>query len=224
MISIKWDDKEFNKEMNNLVQYSLGFLDGIKSGKRVFLDNLGKRTTEALKDFIDGMARVDHQMLHHVYEWNQVGNPAARLFNLTYSVTSGGLTIDSTLTQSKVAANGSKEPFYNKATIMELGIPVTIKPRKNVLVFESNGETVFTKKPVTISNPGGREVQGGLEQTMDTFFKSYFSQAFLDRSGITQYLKTPTLYDKYLASGMKNGRATGISAGYNWMAKAGVTN
>lgn len=221
MLSITWDNKEFNKEMNNLIQYSIGYLDGVQSGKNAFLNNLGRSTVEALKDFIDSMARVDHEMLHHVYEWNQTGNPSARLFEIGYSVANGGLSINSTLTQSKIAAAGATRPFYNKASIMENGVPITIKPRKKALRFEVDGETVFTKRPVTITNPGGREVQGGFEQTMNTFFNSYFSQAFLERSGINKYLETPTLYDKYLVTGMKIGRSAGLSAGYNWMAKAG---
>lgn len=221
-IAITWDDRTFKKEMDNLIQYSIGFLDGVKSGKNVFLNNLGKSTVDALKDFIDSMARVDHQMLHHVYEWNQTGNPSARLFDINYSVISGGLSINSTLSQSKVAASGASRPFYNKAYIMENGVPITITPRKKALRFEVNGEAVFTKKPVTITNPGGQEVQGGFEQTMTTFFNSYFSQAFLERSGINKYLQTPTLYDKYLSAGIKGGRSVGLSAGYNWMAKAGI--
>lgn len=221
-IAISWDDRKFQKEMENLIQYSIGFLDGVKSGKNAFLNNLGKSTVDALKDFIDSMARVDHQMLHHVYEWNQTGNPSARLFEIQYSIVSGGLSINSTLTQSKVAASGAKTPFYNKASIMENGVPITITPRKKALRFEVNGETIFTKKPVTINNPGGQEVQGGFEQTMSTFFNSYFSQAFLERSGINKYLQTPTLYDKYLSAGIKGGRSVGLSAGYNWMAKAGI--
>jgi hypothetical protein len=225
VLAVAWNDREFIKEMNNLVSYSKGFLDGVQKGQNAFLSNLGKITIDSLKEFVDSMARVDRDMLHHVYEWNQVGNPSARLFNLTYSVNGGGLTINSTLSQSKVAANGSKEPFYNKARIMELGVPVTIKPRKNVLVFESNGETVFTKKPVVINNPGGQEVQGGFEQTMDTFFNSYFSQSFLESSGISKYLKTPTLYHKYLSRGVRGGgRASGVSAGYRWISEAGANN
>jgi len=225
VIAVKWNDLQFKKEMENLIQYSTGFLSGVEQGKTAFLNNLGRLTVDSLKEFVDSMARVDHQMLHHVYEWNQTGSPSARLFDLTYSISGGGLSINSTLTQSKIASSGSKEPFYNKASIMEKGIPVTIRPKKNVLVFESNGEMVFTKKPITINNPGGQEVQGGFEQTMDTFFNSYFTQSFLETSGINRYFKSPTLYHKYLQRGIKGGgRASGVSAGYRWMAEAGVKN
>lgn len=223
MLNIKWDDLQFKKEMNDLVNYSVGFLDGVEKGKNNFLRNLGKLTTDSLKDFIDSMARVDRQMLHHVYEWNQTGNPSARLFSLSYNIVGGGLSINATLTQSKVAASGAKEPFYNKASIMENGIPITISPKKRALRFEVNGETIFTKKPITINNPGGQESQGGFEQTMNTFFNSYFTQSFLETSGITRYFNTPTLYHKYLQRGIRGGgRASGVSAGYRWITEAGV--
>lgn len=225
VLAVAWDGRKFLAEMDNLVDYSIGFLDGIERGKPNFLSNLGKSTIESMKEFIDTMARVDRNMLHHVYEWNQVGNPSARLFELTYNSSNGGLTIGATLTQSKVAASGSKEPFYNKARIMEYGVPITIRPKKNVLVFESNGETVFTKKPVTINNPGGEESQHGLETTIETFFNRYFTQLFLEQSGIIKYFKTPSLYHKYLQSGVKGGgRASGVSAGYRWISEAGVDN
>ena len=47
MISVKLNQAKFISDMNNVVQYSLGFLDGIKKGKSVFLNSLGsgKRNT-----------------------------------------------------------------------------------------------------------------------------------------------------------------------------------
>ncbi len=221
-IAIQWDDRTFFKEMNNIIKYSEGFLEGVQSGKNAFLNNLGKTTVDGLKDFIDTLARVDKEMLHHVYEWNMTGSPSSRLFDINYSVVGGGISFDSEFSQSRLAANGATKPFYNKAYIMEKGIPVTISPKKKALRFESNGETVFTKSPVTVNNPGGQRAQGGFESAMNMFFSNYFSQAFLVHSGITEYLKTPTLYKKYLSAGKKYGKSAGVSAGYRWIAKAGT--
>ena len=39
----------FEKQLDNLVDYSLGFLDGAETGKKIFLDQLGKGTIEALR-------------------------------------------------------------------------------------------------------------------------------------------------------------------------------
>jgi len=66
--------------------------------------------------------------LHHVYEWYQTGSPAARLFDINYISNQIGLSFNSTFRQSVSIKSGSKVPFYNKAQIIENGIPVTIRP------------------------------------------------------------------------------------------------
>jgi hypothetical protein len=106
---------------------------------------------------------------------------------------------------------------------MEEGIPVTIRPRlAQVLTFEENGETVFTRGPVTVDNPGGTQVEGGFEKVFDMFFNRYFSQAFLRVSGIATYLENPQAYKKDMQAGKKMGKTKGVSTGYRWIANAGV--
>lgn len=221
---IKFNTRSFEKDMRNIIGYSFGFLEGVQSGKRVFLDNIGKNSVELMKQFIDANARVNPEMLHHVYEWNQAGSPAARLFDIQYTVSNLGLSFMSTFSQSRSVQSGSTTPFYDKARIMEQGIPVKITPRKSgVLAFESNGEMIFTKKPVTVANPGGDAVEGGLQKTIDQFFQ-YFSQAFLNSSGVGQYLKNPVAYKQGLPAGSRLGRSYGKGIGYRWIANAGVIN
>lgn len=219
---LTFNTKSFEKEMRNVIDYSIGFLEGVQSGKRVFLDNLGKDSVELMKQFVDSNARVNPEMLQHVYEWNQTGSPAARLFDINYTVSNLGLSFMSTFSQSKSVQDGSTTPFYDKARIMEQGIPVTIKPKKStVLAFEQNGEMIFTKKPVTVLNPGGEQAEGGLQKTIDQFFQ-YFSQAFLNSSGIGQYLKNPVAYKQGLPAGSRLGKSYGKNVGYRWIANAGV--
>jgi hypothetical protein len=211
--------------MDNIIKYSTGFLDGISLGKKQFLENVGRETIEMMKDYIDVNARLSPGALHHMYEWNQVGSPAARLFNLDYTVSGIGLSISSTFSQSRSVKSGSRVPFYNKATIMEKGVPVTITPKKNgTLVFNDNGETVFTKSPVTVKDPGGKEVQGSYERVFDSFFNNYFKQSFLKASGIMDYLQNPQVYKQNLSRGKSLGRSHGISVGYKWIANAGRNN
>jgi hypothetical protein len=219
----KFDTRQFKKEMNNIVEYSIGFLDGVQRGKTVFLKTLGMQTVEVMKEFIDSNARVNPQMLHHIYEWNQTGSPEARLYDISYTVSNLGLSFKSSFSQSKSIKDGSRRPFYDKARIMENGIPVTIRPKiAQVLAFEENGETVFTRGPIEVLNPGGTEVQGGFEKTFDMFFNKYFSQAFLRTSGIGKYLENPQAYKKDLPSGKTMGRSKGVATGYRWIANAGV--
>lgn len=221
---VSLDGRAFKKDMMNIINYSIGFLDGVHQGKKQFLNTLGVSAIELLKNYIDTNARVNPAILHHVYEWNQTGNPRGRLYDLEYTVSSLGLSVKSSFRQSLTVKDGSNVPFYNKASIIENGIPVTIRPkRSDVLAFEQDGEMVFTRKPVEVLNPGGDAAQGGFEKVFDDFFTKYFSQAFLYASGIGQYLENPVAYKKNLPAGKRSGRYAGVKTGYRWIANAGVS-
>ena len=218
-----YNSKKFKKEMNNIMKYSFGFLDGVQKGKTPFLKSLGVQTVEIMKQFVDSNARVNPEMLHHIYEWNRTGSPAARLYDISFTTSNIGLSFKSSFRQSESIQDGSKTPFYDKARIIESGVSVLIKPRNSdVLAFEEDGEMVFTKKPIKVTNPGGVEAQGGFEKTMDLFFNKYFSQSFLRTSGVAQYLENPVVYKKNLRAGKTRGRSKGLSVGYTWVANAGV--
>lgn len=222
-MKVVMNSKSLEKQLNNIVKYSVGFLDGAKAGKKMFLNNLGENVIEVLNKYIDGMARSDSYALHHVYEWYQTGSPAARLFDLTYTVSNLGLSVKSSFRQSTSVSRDSNKPFYDKARIMEAGVPITIKPKKaSVLVFEDAGQTVFTKKQININNPGGTEVQGAYERTFDSFFNNYFTQAFLKSSGLLEYISKPTIYKKNFAAGASAGKSLGVKTGYTWIVNAKV--
>jgi hypothetical protein len=222
-VKVNFNSLDFKKDMENIVNYSIGFLEGVQKGKNILLHNVGMHSVELMKEFIDSNARVNPQMLHHIYEWNMTGSPEARLYDINYTVSNLGLSLKSSFSQSTSIKNGSRVPFYDKARIMEEGIPVTIRPKNaQVLAFDVNGETVFTKNPVEVLNPGGSEVQGGFEKTFDLFFNKYFSQAFLKSSGIGRYLENPEVYKKNIQSGKRGGKSVGVLTGYRWIANAGV--
>lgn len=217
------DTKAFTKQLQNIVDYSIGFLDGAQKGKSIFLNNLGHGVLEALYQYIDMSARSNPRALHHIYEWSKVGSPSARLYNLNYTVSNLGLSIRSNFTQSTSMSKGSTTAFYNKAKIMEEGIPVKIAPVKSdVLAFEINGETVFTKKEVSVENPGGTEVVGSFEKTVDEFMLKYFKQSFLRASGLYEYINKPTLYKKEFAAGSRMGKGKGVETGFKWIVNARI--
>jgi hypothetical protein len=223
MISIKINDNNLMRDLNNIIDYSFGFLEGINKGKRVFLDNLGKDVAELVKEYIDSSARVNPTRLHHVYEWYETGSPSARLFDIDYTISNLGLSFKSTFSQSRSVKNGSTTAFYDKARIMEDGIPVTIRPvNAKVLNFEIDGEEVFTKGPVVVENPGG-DTQGGFESVMDQFFSQYFTQAFLRKSGALSELENAQIYKNNFASGARQGKRKGIETGYRWIVNAKVS-
>lgn len=221
MISVKFNSNKFMKDMNNVVGYTMGFLDGVQSGRLDFYRKLGAGVKEILENYIDSNAKVSPEILQHVYEWQENGSPQARLFDINYKASGMGISFNYTFRQSSSIKAGSSVPFYDKARIMENGIPVTIVPKQRVLAFEDNGETVFTSSPVTVSNPGGSMANGGFESTFRSFFSRYLTQAFLQSSGLIKYLQTPTMYHRNFAKGKELGRSFGIQTGYRWIAQAG---
>jgi hypothetical protein len=212
----------FEKQIMNIANYSIGFLEGVQKGKRIFLDNMGKGVIYTLGRYIDVEAKANSAALHHVYEWYQTGSPSARLFDINYTVSNVGLSINSTFKQSRTISEDGTVPFYNKATIMENGIPVLIKPKRTALRFRAGGEEVFTRRPVNVRNPGGEEVEGSFERTFDEFMRNYFTQGFLRASGLMDYISNPKIYKKNFAAGAKGGRSTGISTGFKWITNAKV--
>ena len=218
-----FEAKAFQKQLKNIVEYSVGFLDGAQKGKKLLLDNIGKSTVPALQRYIDIEARSNPNAFHHIYEWYQTGSPDARLFNISYVVKNTGVEFNSSFSQSSSLADGASVPFVNKAAVMENGNTVIIKPRNgDVLAFEDDGEMIFTKKSVMVDTPGGEEVAGSYERVFDQFFNVYFTQAFLRSSGILDYLSNPTMYKKNFGAGSRGGRSKGLDTGFKWIANAKI--
>lgn len=220
-MKLELDDRKFMRDMKNLTQYALGFIDGAQMGKQDLMKNLGIEVKELLYQYIDSNASIDPSRLQHVYEWMQSGSPDARLYDLDYIVTGAGLSFSYTLSQSKSIKDGSKVPFYNKASIMENGVPVTIKAKNaQVLSFNDNGEQVFTAKPIRVNSPGGENARGGLDATIKEFFSRYLSQAFLDVSGIGFNLRNPVDFKNNIAAGKRGGRPVGVRVGKEWISRS----
>lgn len=222
-MKVAFDIKAFEKKLLNITEYSMGFLDGIHGGKNIFLDNFGEGVVKLLQFYIDSQARTDPKSLHHVYEWYKTGSPSARLFEIQSNVNRNGVSINATFTQSSTLASDSNEPFVDKARVMESGKTIHIKPKNaTALSFNLNGEQVFTKKEITIYNPGGDQVEGSFKDVIDEFFKSYFTQAFMRSSGLYDYLKKPEGYKNNLSAGARGGRSTGYSVGFRWITGARI--
>lgn len=215
MIKTKINDKDLFRDIMNIVEYSQGYLEGAEKGKPKFLQEIGAATIEMAKEFIDTNAKLDPQRLHHVYEWYLTGSPEARLYDIDYTVTKDSVLFTYQFKQSQSVSKGSTTPFYNKAQVMESGVPVTIKPKNSsVLAFDINGEPYFRPGPIVVDKPGGA-VAGQFEKVLDLFFNNYFKQSFLRVSGIAYNLESPAEFHKNLRK--NKGRADGIKAGYNWI-------
>lgn len=142
-------------------------------------------------NYVDAQARTKPKTLHHVYEWNKLGNKDGRLFKLKALNNVGlsfGITYEFLQSKTNVPSgrNRRKYKFANKAFIMENGIPVTIAPRAaERLVFEVNGYTVFMPKgaSVTVSKPGGGKATGQFRIAYAQFFTGQLVNESIRRSG-----------------------------------------
>ena len=142
-------------------------------------------------NYIDALARSKTKSLHHVYEWKKTGNKTARLFRLN-KISEEGLSFrvnyEFIPSRSMVpAATGRRRHmFANKASIMEEGKPLVIRPKNSErLVFEIDGETVFMPKgkSVTVRRPGGSAATNQFTLAHSRFFSGRLVNESIKRSG-----------------------------------------
>lgn len=144
-------------------------------------------------EYVDAQARVKPKSLHHVYEWNKVGDPGSRLFKLNRFNSAGlgfSMTYEFLPSKTFASAEGNRRHvFINKAAVMEAGMPLKIAPRHSKrLVFETNGYKVFMPEgaSVTVQRPGGKGVKNSFMMTYSRFFKSNLVNLSIKRSGFQQ--------------------------------------
>jgi hypothetical protein len=217
---IKADD--LIKKLNNTVKYSSGIVSELNKSKALLNQKVGSTSIAAFYNYLDGLARSHPGMLHHVYEWGEIGNPMERLYDLSLAINKTSAVIDADFLQSNTASEDGGEPFYNKAIVMEEGIPVTINEKNaKALAFTIDGEEYFRVGPITIANPGGQATRGSFVQAFNEFYGVYFTEVYLPAIRFYDYFSNPKFYERYFASGAKGGGySTGRSAALSWIAKA----
>lgn len=221
MINVKIDAMQLNKTLNNVVDYSEGFLKGIDMKSIEFNNEVANFTHAALNKYIDSQARMNPLRLHHVYEWGKAGNQSSRLFEFDTRVLGKTISFSGKFLPSKSVSNTSSEPFVNKANIMENDIQIVIEPKNSdVLVFENNGETVFTTNAIYIDHPGGDEVAGSFGETVSNFFDNYFTNGLL--KPLINKLSTASEFAASFSSGARSGSNVGIRAGKEYLNLKGI--
>ena len=221
MINVKINAMQLNKTLNNVVDYSEGFLKGIDMKSIEFNNEVANFTHAALNKYIDSQARMNPLRLHHVYEWGKAGNQSSRLFEFDTRVLGRTISFSGKFLPSKSISNTSSEPFVNKANIMENDIQVVIEPKNSdVLVFENNGETVFTTNAIYIDHPGGDEVAGSFGETVSNFFDNYFTNGLL--KPLINKLSTASECAASFSSGARSGSNVGIRAGKEYLNLKGI--
>jgi hypothetical protein len=159
-----------------------------KSFQNLFKKTIFNQINSDFGMFIDSQARTKPKSLHHVYEWDKTGKVDARLFKLN-RIDSTGLSFrinyEFKLSKASVPTKNrqqkSRYVFANKASIMEKGMPIIIRPKSaERLVFEIDGEVVFMPKgkSVTVNSPGGR----ASTNQFDLAYSRYFSGPLVSNS------------------------------------------
>lgn len=166
-------------------QYFDGFFDVISKIDTVGEIETAERWIVEFYEYFDALAAANPHRFHHVYEWYQVGDAPARLFELNI-VPSGFGTIISYEFKESVTPNANGQFFPRKAWVMESGEEVTFETDKPVPI----GDEEFRVGRFTFK-PGGDATTGAFE----TAFRMFFAEKKFTRTGGRVVIR-PTTYNK----------------------------
>jgi hypothetical protein len=222
MIKVKFDAKKLTSTVNNIIQYSDGFIKETEKSKGMIAKKIANTSVNVFYEYLDGLARLHPGMLHHVYEWGQVGDPFARLYELSTQGAGSSISVTADFLESTSVPEKGTEPFYDKASIMESGESITITEKEaGALFFEIDGQEFFRKGPIVIENPGGEAVRGSFVQAFNEFYTVYFSEIYLRSINFYQELEKMRPYQNNIrhASKSKNARTLGKGSALEWITK-----
>ena len=184
--------------------------------RKKFFDEAFEELEFAFGQYIDTKAKSNPKALQHVYEWGQ--NGSVRLWRIKRTGSNDdGFKIKFNFVQSKTVApidpilkiagpSGKvvkkSSIFKNKATVIELGTPVIIKRKtSNWLAIpsyrmssstSSNGIT-FSKGPIVINNPGGREAKLMFTKSFSGWFTNQGSRMVKNSNAVKKLEKRAKL-------------------------------
>jgi hypothetical protein len=220
MISTRVDAKDLIKSLTNVTKYSQGFVDEAKKNESKITRKLANTSVTVFYDYLDGLARSHPGMLHHVYEWGQVGDPFGRLYELTISLSSKSAVVSADFLTSETTSGNSDQIFYDKAEVMEEGSPVVVSEKDaNVLFFEIEGEEFFRNGPIYIANPGGSATRGSFVKAFNEFYNIYFEKQYLNAIKFYDHFRYSKEYVAGVRGAAKSGNAysMGKSAALSWI-------
>jgi hypothetical protein len=189
----------------NIIENATAYMSGIATAptKLAVNNEIGIAVTaiahRSLSRFIDTEARLSPSSMHHVYEWNQVGKPLARLWKLNSTYKTGTISLSADFKQSRTFVpikNGTsrRSKFIFKAEVMEKGktVRITAKKADALFFYSSSGDPVFIPKGrfVVVRSPGGKQVRGAFGKTMDRFKFSNNLNIDIEASGIIKRLES----------------------------------
>lgn len=165
-----------------------------KAFEKKFQSVIFKQIDQDFGLYVDAQARMNPKSLHHMYEWNKVGNKTSRLFKLNILSTDGlSFKVTSKFLPSKSSVPNKfgkrRHVFINKASVMEAGMPLIIRPKSaERLVFETNTGVIYMPKgaSVTVTRPGGGKATGRFQIAYAQFFTGNLVNSAIKKSGFQQ--------------------------------------
>lgn len=181
----------FNTDISEAAALS-GFLKQLstKIGTARHIGPVLKYTHAVMSDefteYMSVVSAAQQSRFHHVYEWGQIGDPTAKLWE--DKLIGGGNARTATFTwkaskqvvpvREDFREAGVKQihVFVWKAPVMEYGKNITIRPKRGKFIAYFTGPTnpdtkypmKITKNPITVTDPGG-------EMTKGSFTREYVS-------------------------------------------------
>ena len=212
---ISYNTVDFDQTMRSALGYSEGFVRGLNQYEAYFNAQLAEIITQAFYQYVDSVARLEPDRLHHVYEWGQAGMDSARLFRIESFTGRKSIRFVTEFQQSTSVSPTANEPFVDKASIMEEGMTITVTPNDGgVLAFEGDdGEMVFTPNEVVIEDPGGPGVKGQFYMVVREFFDFYLNKGMM-RQFILE-METPTEFTQGWGKGMNP--STGVRSARRYL-------
>lgn len=237
-LTFRVNSKDVEKVIRNTIEYTDGFLEEFKRQEPTILRDVMEASIDIFYEDLDQMATSSPNRFHHLYEWDQVGEPSARLVELDAQLKSKvgniraffleSFSLPTNRPDSFGIAPETYEPFSFKAEVMENGSGVIIQPKNfSKLKFAIGENMYYSENPIFVSNPGGNDVQG----SFTAFFKMFFSKKYFVNKvlysdlNFQKYFSKPVTYEKNYKRAAKgnNARAQGRAAAQEWVLKAGYT-
>lgn len=178
---MKMDTGKMPEKILDMAQYQLLTVDMIHNSPEASQKigtAAGKTLVKYFEEYYANLTRANKYLYQHVYEFDRGGDNKYKLFKAQISSNMGNVKIKYNFMNARVP-NRNGYLFKNKAEIMESGKEVTIKPKNSsVLMFNIDGQNIFSKSEIKVQNPGG-DVSGNFEEQFNKYMKSNAKQILL---------------------------------------------
>jgi hypothetical protein len=168
----------------------------------VMAESIFQITGKRFMSEVDRYAVSNPKKMHHLYEWNRIGQRSARLFVLNRDkIIRGSFGINTVFLPSKtlvpvpvqLSTPGktgksvtSRSVFRDKAKVMENGTPVVFQAKRTLAFLGADGIKFIPPGQVVRNlNPGGRETKNALATFMLEWYSRYAGE-IIDSSGLYQ--------------------------------------